>query len=664
MKKKLLAKSTSLWALEEQFALSMLLACVITLFLAGTVLFQLRVVGPHRSVAEDIRSLGDRIRGQCAAAVAAGDVDAATEILQRTVDRQSVRGAALVLPDGRVFAQSGADIDLSTAEATRRVVLESGAARLTAPVMLGRKPVATLNLVSHDIAVWAWLRPVLDWALPVGIGLSLIVSIALASGVHRLVSSPIRRLAGTVQAVIDRGDYSLRTGRAAGTEMRVLTEGVNQMLARFQKQDQALKVSKRRVEAILNSIDGVLWQRDPDTLEFTYVSPQCLQVAGCPADQLLSTPHFWRDRIHPDDVERVVRAWLSCTASWEPYTCEYRVNTVDGRLVWISERGSAMIEGGRAVVLRGMFQDITEAKTAARKLETMNQNLVKASRLAGRAEVATGVLHNVGNVLNSVSVCANVLGDHLSRSKVMKLFRAAEMIHEKEGQLAEYLTADPKGKMLPAYVYKAAKDLAVEQSEMLKEVALLAEHIQHIKQIVAMQQTHAKVSGAFEHLDPASVVEDALRMNVSTYEQDQIEVVRDYQVPCPEVNVDYHKVLQILVNLLQNARHALAHAPTPGRRVVVRVEPLDNGQVAIRVIDNGSGIEPQHFPHIFQHGFTTRKDGHGFGLHSSANAAKEVGGSLNARSAGAGAGAEFTLELPVAHEDHCPEERVAVAALS
>jgi signal transduction histidine kinase len=123
-----------------------------------------------------------------------------------------------------------------------------------------------------------------------------------------------------------------------------------------------------------------------------------------------------------------------------------------------------------------------------------------------------------------------------------------------------------------------------------------------------------------------------------------VEVVREFG-NVPPMNVEKHKILQILVNLVSNAKHACQESERADKRLTVRVANGD-GRIKISVIDNGVGILPENLARVFNHGFTTRKDGHGFGLHSGALAAKEMGGSLNVHSDGPGQGAAFTLELP------------------
>jgi C4-dicarboxylate-specific signal transduction histidine kinase len=253
----------------------------------------------------------------------------------------------------------------------------------------------------------------------------------------------------------------------------------------------------------------------------------------------------------------------------------------------------------------------------------------------------------VGNVLNSVSVSANLVTDRLKQSKIPNVCRAAALLADQNGNLVQFLTADPKGKVLPEYLGSVTQDLLADQSEMLKEVTALAQNIEHIKEIVAMQQSYARVSGAFEDLAPVDLVEDALRMNSAAFDRHRVEVIREFDPDLPRVHADRHKVLQILINVLRNAKYAMEAVHSEGKRLTVRVEATSSGSVAIRVRDNGVGIGPENLTRIFGHGFTTKKDGHGFGLHSGANAAKEMGGCLTAQSEGAGKGAEFTLELPI-----------------
>ncbi len=289
-------------------------------------------------------------------------------------------------------------------------------------------------------------------------------------------------------------------------------------------------------------------------------------------------------------------------------------------------------------------QDVTERKRGELDLERVHKQLLDASRMAGMAEVATNVLHNVGNVLNSVNVSVSRVGEILRQPKAAGLAKVVGLLAAHQGDLGAFITADERGRRLPGYLAKLAERLAADERLALDELAALRDHIDHIKETVVMQQSYAKLCGISESVAAATLVEDCLRMNTGALTRHGVTVRREI-ADLPPITVDKHKVLQILVNLVRNAKYACDEAPRADREVVVRVE--DAGpMVRISVIDNGIGIAPEDMARLFSHGFTTRKSGHGFGLHSAALAARELGGTLTAQSDGRGCGATFTLEIP------------------
>ena len=308
-------------------------------------------------------------------------------------------------------------------------------------------------------------------------------------------------------------------------------------------------------------------------------------------------------------------------------------------------------------------ENITERKLAEAKLAEVHNQLLEVSRQAGMAEVATGVLHNVGNVLNSVNIAANCLAQNLRKSKVVNLPKIVGLLRAHAGNLGGFFADDPKGKQLPDYITQLSDHLLAEQTDAQKELSDLQKHIDHIKDIVAMQQSFAKVSGVTEAVQASELVEDAVRMNVSSLVKHDIHIIKDF-AETPAITVEKHKALQILVNLIRNAKQACDEANPAEKRLTLRITNGD-GLVRISVSDNGVGIPPENLARIFNHGFTTKKDGHGFGLHSGANAAKEIGGSLQVQSAGTGTGATFTLALPLgAPEPNHSHAPVLAAALN
>ena len=302
-------------------------------------------------------------------------------------------------------------------------------------------------------------------------------------------------------------------------------------------------------------------------------------------------------------------------------------------------------QDGKIVGLMGIGRDITARKEAEDNLEQAHKQLLEVSRQAGMSEVATSVLHNVGNVLNSVNVSSSMISEKIRDSKVPNIAKAVSLMRAHESDLAGFLANDPKGRQLLDYLSNLATHLAQEQEEILLEAGSLAKKIMHIKEIVAMQQSYAKSPGILESLSGADLVEDAVRMNIGSMERHHIKLVREY-AEVPPILVEKHKVLQILVNVIRNAKYACDNSGREDKQITLRIANGDN-TVKISVADNGVGIPAENMTRIFNLGFTTKKNGHGFGLHSGALAAKELGGKLVAFSEGPDRGATFTLELPI-----------------
>lgn len=351
-------------------------------------------------------------------------------------------------------------------------------------------------------------------------------------------------------------------------------------------------------------------------------------------------------RCYEEDDQRVLQ-------TGEPLILHEEPSNIGGRSGWFASTKVPLRDRhGQIVGLIGISQDITQRKQAEAEHEQLQQQLLESSRRAGMAEVATGILHNVGNVLNSVNVSANLAVERVRGSRVAHVARLAELLQQHAHDLPGFFTRDPRSAKVPEFLNSLAKELTAEQSGLLQELEHLWKKIEHIKDIVAMQQNYATVGGVAEMLDLTDLVEDALRMNASSLSRHDIEIVRDYQAK-PALISERHKIVQILVNLIRNAKQACDASNQPNKQITLRLSEAD-GFAHLAVIDNGVGIPPENLTRIFAHGFTTRKEGHGFGLHSGSLAARELGGSLVAESAGPGQGASFTLNLPLSTTPESP----------
>jgi PAS domain S-box-containing protein len=377
----------------------------------------------------------------------------------------------------------------------------------------------------------------------------------------------------------------------------------------------------------------------------TVVNREVEQFYGLDRKQILGKN--LGDLVVSDHRSQIQEQIQLLTTGAELHRFEVNAMRGDGNMAVLDFRMRMIEKNGRQMGIQATARDVTERKRT-------HAELLRTSRLAGMAEIATGILHNVGNVLNSVNVSTTLVSDRLQQSKIPDLVKAAAMLQDHADDLTCFLTQDPKGRILPSYFIHVADHLAKEQAILLEEVQSLTKNIGHIKEIVVMQQSYAKVSGVIESHPVVELAEDALQMHVDSFSRHGIKVVRQYQ-EVPPVRVDKHKVLQILLNLLNNARQAMdENSGNAEKRLVVSIARSNQDRVALAVQDNGIGISPENLTQIFRHGFTTKRDGHGFGLHLGALSAKEMGGALNVFSDGIGRGARFVLELPIEKESRQP----------
>ncbi|TDU63187.1 HAMP domain-containing protein [Prosthecobacter fusiformis] len=494
---------------------------------------------------------------------------------------------------------------------------------------------------------------------------SLLLAFFLSTRLQKFISVPVHHLAEIAGRVAKEKDYSVRAVKQSDDELGSLIDAFNEMLSQIQMQDSELHTAQSNLEtrvqertqelakslSLLNATldstaDGIIaiqftgevvchnrhfaemWSIPPELLE----KPDKNKLLEFIAAKTVNPEVFifkGKELELPLEKEVFDRIYLKSGQTFERYAKPQLVN-------------------GKEVGVVINFRDITSREQAVTSLAEANTRLLSTSRQAGMAEVATSILHNVGNVLNSVSVSAEVVSTKVRQFRIGSLKNLAGLLQENAANLGTFLSTDPRGKEVPAYMMKLVGQLAEPQQGILEELESLRKNIEHIKEIVAMQQNYARGCGVMEEISVSELIDDAIRINAAGFTRHELSLVCDIQDDQP-ILTDRHKVLQILVNLLGNAKYAVAQTQEE-KILTVRVTRDENKAVQISIIDNGVGIASENLTRIFQHGFTTKKDGHGFGLHSGALAARELGGNLTAYSAGIGRGATFTLELP------CPKQ--------
>lgn len=491
-----------------------------------------------------------------------------------------------------------------------------------------------------------WYRTRLAWSVYV---LSAVGFVAFASWLSSYLQ---RRENDRLERLVGERTRALRASeeryRSLNTE---LERRVDARTAELSHSNRELQQRESLFRLIFeHAPGGISWMRS-DLGSTYHFNSTFRRILGLAADTSMDR-ELLLQLVHPDDKHRLVDMNQRIeSGEIDSYNLETRFVLSDGRTVWGSMSVAVIRDDSDRVIQEiGILEDITPRKHAEEELAATYRNLVATSRVAGMAEVATGVLHNVGNVLNGLNVSCNILADGVHESKTDLLAKLSALLAEHHANLGDFLTHDPKGKLVPELLARLADNATKHREWLAAEIAGMQRSIDHIKEIVAMQQSYATTAGVVETLPPESLFEDALQMNAASLCRHEVQVVRDYR-PAPAITVEKGKVLQILTNLIRNAKHACderSPAHPAGKIITLRVEPASPDRVRLIVRDNGVGIPAENLTRIFTHGFTTRADGHGFGLHSSILAAHQMNASLHAESAGPGHGATFTLELPIA----------------
>jgi PAS domain S-box-containing protein len=651
--------------LRRKQTLIMMLTSTMTLLLACMAFLGVEVFSFRGELLDEISTMAQIAGNNCAAALDFNDAKVAEDTLGALRAEPPIANACIYNQRGDVFAvyQRDGKSTAATFPPARPAghEFQDNQLRLFMPITVQGEKVGTIYVACDLYGIKDRLRHSAMVALAV-LGVSLLAAFSLATRLQRIISSPVLQLAQAMRSVAVEKNYSVRAAKQSNDELGQLAEGFNEMLGQIQGRDAALliareslehRVEERTVElAYERELLRELLDYSPDSIYFKDAQSRFLKVGKAlaehcgakGADELAGRTDFdfyteARARAAFEDEQKIIRTGQPLIGQVEKEVLK------DGRTFWVlTSKMPLRNKDGQIIGTFGISKDITVIKEAEVQLEQLHKQLLETSRRAGMAEIATNVLHNIGNVLNSVNVSASMIVDSVRKSKAANLAKVVDLLREHEHDLAAFITSDARGKKLPGYLGGLSEHLLAEQTAAIRELDLLLKNIGHIKEIVTMQQTYARVSGIKEIINIQELVEDGLRMSAGGLDRHRVEVVREFE-EVPLINIDRHKVLQILVNLIRNAKHACQESARADKRLTVRVTN-GAGRIKIVVMDNGVGILPENLLRIFNHGFTTRKDGHGFGLHSGALAAKEMGGSLNVQSDGSGQGATLTLELP------------------
>ncbi len=316
---------------------------------------------------------------------------------------------------------------------------------------------------------------------------------------------------------------------------------------------------------------------------------------------------------------------------------------VIGPLTAIREHSERVAETGfdtAPLVLRGN-DEIGELAGAfdnmMHRLGDTQTQLAEASRAAGRSQVASTVIHNVGNVLTNVNSLLDVASDRVEGLRIEPLSKLAERLRCEE-------SGDGLIEATPKYLEGLADSLDHDRDTIFQLISTLHDNIRHIHDVIRDQQRHTG-----HDLDPTrvsviEVINEAIGCCRARLDQDSIEV----NVLCHKdmaVNSDHSLLLQSMINVIGNARNALRDREGQ-RRLSIDVN-VEDDMAVIRFKDNGQGMTEETLNRVFDAHFTTRKSGSGLGLHFCANSIRKLGGTIHAESDGPDRGATFVFQLPI-----------------
>ena len=560
----------------------------------------------------------------------------------------------------------------------KNISLDEGVYKLRMPVVYRNQNVGTMFMGFSLVALQANTKATSQLIAFVALGI-FVISILFVGGLSTIFTQPLSKMVQVVNA-ISKGDFNHRVNITSDDELGYLAKSFNRMVyniqrinstmesvnQRLQTQNEEILEQKTRLEevnlkqektyetmrrqearlmAILDNFSGEIWSIDRQyeilicNKPFQWSAEKRGAFIGM-GDNALD------DRQGPAYRKQWKKLYDRALAN-ERFTQIITKEEADGKTRFIEYLFNPITAYNEVMGVAVLGLDITRRKEDEAEKIRLNQELNEAARRAGMADVAASVLHNVGNVLTSVTTSVSVIEQTMSNSRMVGLYKANDMLRENMENLAHFIANDPKGKKLIQYYMMLEDQIKSEQDVIFSNLHRLQDKVNIINEVIAAQQSYATGSMLSENLYLPQVIDDALRLQGDTTDRHHIELIEEYEDNIPEVPLQRTKLIHIIVNLFRNAKDAMKDTPMDEKQIKIRLN-RENEHLVLRFSDSGCGIEPENVERIFNHGFTTKATGHGFGLHSCANYITEMGGRMWVESEGLGKGSTFVLQFPLA----------------
>jgi len=289
-----------------------------------------------------------------------------------------------------------------------------------------------------------------------------------------------------------------------------------------------------------------------------------------------------------------------------------------------------------------------ELASVRKQLTEAELVLVNQAHEAGVAEMAVGVLHNIGNAITPAKVGTSILLKNLTESPLRN--HLATAIAPLKDVLEKSDLAEAEKRRYMSILTLLPDSIKDEYDRTIAEIHKIRDKQEHVESIISLQMKYSHMVGTERKVSLSRMADDAINMLEESLRKRDIHIEKQFGT-IPDIRAEESKLLQILVNLIKNAYESMDHI-TSGRTLWLKtfVDP-EQAYVCLAIRDNGVGFEAAAHEKLFAYGYTSKARGSGFGLHCSLTYLKAHQGKITAHSDGVGQGSEFTIYLPIQQKD-------------